>query len=112
MARLDEARIRARAAELGAPSTATSGAIAARQLLRSLRAGESLPPALVKALRDALPREPGAYPDTLDGALEWVDQDDAARGKALYQLVEFGNLLPRRRRGDLMFPRLDSVDTS
>src|SRR5690242_6537231 len=59
MARLDEARIRARAAELGARTTPTSAATAARQLLRSLRAGESLPPALVKALRDALPVAPG-----------------------------------------------------
>ena len=72
---------------------------------RSLHAGrDAAARAGHGALRDALPDEPGHYPDTLDGAVEWIDADDAARGRALLQLVDFGNALPRRRRGDFVVP--------
>src|SRR5947208_612020 len=48
----DAERIRARAAALGASTASGEAAPSARRLLRSLREGETLPPARVKALRD------------------------------------------------------------
>jgi hypothetical protein len=107
----DAAKIRARARQLRAPERSDEAAATARRLVGELRRGERVPPALVSELRRVLPRVHGEIPDTVQGALEWVGVDDAARGRALRDLLELASRIPRRRRPpELAFPRISSKD--
>ncbi len=109
-ATFDAERIRARAAELGVPQHLHAAGATARLLVAELRAGQRLPPALAKSLRQALPRVRGGVPDALAGALEWIGVDDEARGRALYDLLDLASRVPTRRRdAKLAFPRFSSV---
>jgi len=94
----DATQVRARAAALGAPQRAYEAAARASELLAQLRSGESVPPALAAELRRALPRRKAALPDSLESAVEWIGVDDAARGRALRDLLELASRLPPRVR--------------
>jgi hypothetical protein len=105
----DARQIRARAAALGAPQRTHEAAAIATALLVQLRHGEPLPAALTSELRRALPRRRAAMPDSLESALEWAGVDDAARGRALRDLLDLADRLPRPSRPPaLSFPRLSS----
>jgi len=106
----DAAKVRARAAALGAPQRSHEAAASASMLLAQLRDGEPLPPALVTELRRALPRRTAALPDSLESAIEWIGVDDAARGRALRDLLEVASRIPPRPRpARSTFPRLSSA---
>jgi len=110
--RFDAEKIRARAAALGAPRRSHEAAAGAITLLAQLRRGESLPPALVAELRRALPRASSASPaslDSLESAVDWLGIDDAARGRALRELLDVAGRVPARPRPlTSSFPRLSS----
>jgi|SRR3954451_3346737 hypothetical protein len=109
----DAAKIKQRAAELRAPQVEGSVSATTRKLVAQLRNGERPPPALVAALGRALPSAPSVIkPDSLDGALEWIDADAALRGRTLRELLRLASRLPQRPRGNLTFPRLSSNATS
>ncbi len=106
----DAADVRARAAALGAPQRSHEAAATASALLAQLRLGEPIPPALAAELRRALPREKSAPPDSLESAIEWIGVDDAARGRALRDLLEVASRVPPRPRPSRSsFPRLSSA---
>jgi hypothetical protein len=106
----DAAKIRERAAALGAPQRWNDAAASATTLVAQLRSGASLPPALVAELRLALPPLEREVPDTLESAVEWIGIDDAARGRTLVDLLELASVLPSRPRPPVSaFPRLSSV---
>jgi hypothetical protein len=108
----DAAKIRRRASELRAPQVQGSVSATTRRLVSDLRHGERPPPALVAALTRVLPPAPAVIaPDSLDGALEWIEADLALRGRTLRDLLELASLLPQRRRGELVFPRLSTAPT-
>lgn len=108
----DAAKIKRRAAELRVPQAEGSVAVTTRKLVAHLRHGEQPPPALVAALTRALPSPPEVIrPDSLDGALEWIEADLALRGRTLRDLLQLASALPQRRRGDLVFPRLSTTPT-
>ena len=109
----DAAKVRARATALGAPQRSHEAAASASALLAQLRSGERLPPALATELRRALPRGTGARPDSLESAVEWIGVDDAARGRALRDLLDVASRIPpRARSARSAFPRLSSVGRS
>jgi hypothetical protein len=102
--------IRARAAALGAPEHSNGAATSASALLARLRAGDRLPPALVSELRRALPRKRAELPDSLESAVDWIGVDDAARGRALRDLLELASRVPQPSRASASsFPRISSV---
>jgi len=106
----DAAKIRARAAALGAPQHVNDAAVSATALLAQLRQGE---PALVAELRRTLPRKTHELPDSLGSALEWIGVDDAARGRALRDLLDVASRIPARPRPPASsFPRLSSNRSS
>jgi hypothetical protein len=106
----DARKIRARAAELGAPQRRHEAAATATTLLAQLRQGEPLPPALTSELRRVLPRRNPEMPDSLETAVEWVGVDDAARGRALRDLLDLADRIPTRPRpSSSSFPRLSSA---
>jgi hypothetical protein len=105
----DAAKVRARAAALGAPQRSHDAAASASALLAQLRGGEPLPPALVTELRRALPRRSNEVPDSLQSAVEWIGVDDATRGRALRDLLDLASRIPSRPRPSACaFPRLSS----
>jgi hypothetical protein len=105
----DAEKIRARAAALGAPRRSHEAAASAVALLAQLRHGESLPPTLAAELRRALPRKKTEVVDSLESVAEWVGVDDAARGRALRDLLDVASRIPSRPRPrTLSFPRLSS----
>jgi hypothetical protein len=106
--RFDTNKIRARAAELHVPQRGPNAAATAKKLLRELREGGIVPPALVHELRRALP-EADPIPETIGDATMWIDADDAARARALYDLLDLGSYLPIPSRPlRSAFPRLSS----
>jgi hypothetical protein len=105
----DAAKVRARAAALGAPQRTYDAAASASTLLAQLREGEPLPPTLVAELRRALPRSGHEVPDSLQPAVEWIGVDDAAKGRALRDLLDLASQIPPRPRPSASaFPRLSS----
>jgi hypothetical protein len=105
----DADKVGARAAALGVPRHEHGAAATASALLAQLRAGEKLPPALATQLRRALPSRRTETPDSLEGAVEWIGADDAARGSALRDLLDVASRIPTRPRpAALSFPRLSS----
>jgi len=109
----DAEKIRVRAAALGAPSRQHAAAGTASALVAQLRAGEKLPPALAVQLRGLLPRPTTALPDSLESAVDWIGVDDAARGRALRDLLDVASRIPTRpRAAKLSFPRLSSTGGS
>jgi hypothetical protein len=105
----DADKIGARAAVLGVPRREHQAATTASALLAQLRAGEKLPPALATELRRVLPRRRAEVPDSLEGAVVWIGADDAARGRALRDLLDVASRIPTRPRpAALSFPRLSS----
>jgi hypothetical protein len=109
----DAAKIRSRAAELRVPQQANRSDATARRLIGELRAGDTLAPALARALMQELPPEPGQVSPDLVGALEWVGRDDEFRGRALYDLLDLASHLPQRRRAPrIAFPRISSAVAS
>jgi hypothetical protein len=105
----DAAKVRARAAALGAPQRSNDAAASATTLVAQLRNGEPLPPALVSELHRALPPVPAHVPDTLESAVEWIGVDDATRGRTLFDLLDLASHLPSRPRPPASsFPRLSS----
>jgi hypothetical protein len=106
--RLDEAKIRARAAELAVPQRVDGAAATARRLIAELRRGEAVPPRLAAELRALLPEPRGEMPDTLDDVMEWVGVDDVQRGRAARELHAFASAFPPTTRAEkpLDFPRL------
>jgi hypothetical protein len=111
----DAEQIRARAAELGAPVRSSTAAATATALLVQLRNGESLPGALVHELRRALPRRHArsTIPDSLESAVAWIGVDDAARGRALRDLLDVADRIPKPARPhELAFPRMSSTEGS
>ena len=109
----DAAKVRARAAALGAPRRSHEAAASASALLAQLRSGERLPPLLAAELRRALPRGTAARPDSLESAVEWLGVDDAARGRALRDLLDLASRIPpRARSARSTFPRLSPVGRS
>jgi len=111
--RFDAEKIRARAAALGAPRRSHEAAAGAITLLAQLRRGESLPPALVAELRRALPRASHASLDSLESAVDWLGIDDAARGRALRELLDVADRVPARPRPlTSSFPRLSSNEST
>jgi hypothetical protein len=107
--RFDAERVRARAKALGAPERDANANRAAQALLRELRRGGVIAPALAHALRDAVPDPAHRWPDTLDGAIEWLGKTPADHGRALHTLMNFASHVPQRRRPRRSnFPRIDS----
>jgi len=105
----DARQVRARAAALGAPQRSHEAAATASALLEQLRRGEPLPPALTSELRRVLPRRRAPLPDSLESALEWAGVDDAARGRALRDLLDLADRIPPRpRRLTPSFPRIST----
>ena len=105
----DGARVRERAAALGAPTRTNGAAAAATELVARLRAGDHLPPALAIELRRALPPVGAEIPDALESAVEWIGVDDTTRGRALHDLLDLASHLPSRPRpAASSFPRLAS----
>ncbi len=101
--------LRARAAALGVPRREHAAAATASTLLAQLRAGETLPPALVAELRRVLPRRRAEPLDSLAGAVEWIGVDDETRGRTLRDLLDVASRVPvRSRPAALSFPRLSS----
>jgi len=106
----DAAKVRARAAALGAPQRSYDAAASASTLLAQLRGGEPLPPALVAELRRALPRRSSSVPDSLESAIEWIGVDDATRGRALRDLLDLASRIPARPRSAASsFPRVSTT---
>ena len=105
----DAEKIRARAAALGVPQQSQGAAAMASALLVHLRRGDEVPPAIAAELRRALPRSRAGIPDSLESAVEWVGVDDAARGRALRDLLDLASRIPPRARPrTLSFPRMSS----
>jgi hypothetical protein len=103
----DAAKIRRRAAALGARQQLDGAGATARRLIGQLRNGERLPAALTKALRSSLPRGDGTISDALTGALDWIGVGDVSRGHALYELLDLASYLPAPpREPKLEFPRI------
>ena len=106
---VDVAKIRARAAELRVPRRTSVAAGTAERLIAQLRAGESLPPAIVNELRSLLPAQTDEIRDTLPDAQEWLGVADAERGRTLVDLLLLADALPQRRAPDeISVPRIDS----
>ena len=106
----DAQKIRARARALGVPERRDGASASARALIRQLRDGGQLPPALRSELARLLSNGKTDYSDALEGALEWIGADDARRGRALRDLLRLASAIPSRRRpGRLAFPRLVSA---
>jgi hypothetical protein len=111
---LDREALARRAAELGVPVTARREDRAARELLSALRRGAAVDPVLVTQLRDALRDLPAATPPpALAEVGEWVGADDAARGRALRDLLRLSGRIAesrelRRERARPRFPRFHS----
>jgi hypothetical protein len=95
----DRARVLARAAALGVPTTERREDRAARTLLASLRAGGALDPALAAALRRELQAHAAAPPPAeLADVAEWVGVGPEARGRALRDLLRLSDRIARSRR--------------
>jgi hypothetical protein len=104
----DRAELRARALDCGLPQASQRAARTARRLISELRRGDRPPAVLIDVLERELPPV-SPIPDTIDSAIAWIGATDAQRGATLRDLVELGDALPKRRRGDrLPFPRLES----
>jgi hypothetical protein len=110
----DRAALRERARALGVPVSERRADAAARALLRDLRGGVSLDPALVTLLREALAPLPArAVPEELAEAAEWLGVGLERRGAALRGLLRAADRLvqgrpPRRERAAPRFPRFAS----
>ena len=111
----DRRALLARARAQGIPIAEARHPGAARELLRALREGERLSPALVGLLRAALAELPSApLPPHLEDAAEWLGADEASRGRALRGLLRAGSRVARsrelrRERPRRPFPRFRST---
>ncbi|MGQ0825349.1 MAG: hypothetical protein ACT4OX_10040 [Actinomycetota bacterium] len=109
---IDRPAVRAKAVALGAPYARDRAAATMRKLIGQLRRGDRPPAALVSLLRAELPRAPRSWPDSLDGAAEWIGRSDVARGDALRDLLALASAVPHRRRKDtLEFPPIHTRST-
>ncbi len=114
----DRTALRARAHALGVPMSARRADAAARALLRDLRQGISLDPALVTLLREALDAQrAGPVPEPLAEAAEWLGVGAERRGEALRGLLRASDRLvrerpARRERPAALFPRFRSLDAA
>ena len=108
--KFDADKIRTRAAALGVPRQSQGAAAAtASALLARLRQGDVIPPAIAAELRRTLPRSRAGVPDSLEPALAWIGVDDAARGRALRDLLDLASRIPPRARPPTLgFPRMSS----
>jgi len=103
-----------RARALGIPVRERAREPEARALLRRLRRGDPLDPALAASLRQALARVPEApMPESLAEVSAWVGASAAERGAALRELLDlYGRIAsarpPRRQREPSRFPRFSS----
>jgi hypothetical protein len=110
----DRAALRERARLLGVLVSERRADAAARALLRDLRQGVSLDPALATLLREALaPLPAGPVPEELAEAAEWIGVGPQRRGAALRGLLRAADRLlrerpPRRERAAPRFPRFAS----
>jgi hypothetical protein len=111
----DRAALRARARALGVPWSARRTGGAARALLRELRQGVALDPALVTLLREALAAQrAGPVPEPLAEAAEWLGASAERRGAALRGLLRASARLvrerpARRERAPVPFPKFSSA---
>ena len=114
----DREALRARARTLGVPVGARRADAAARALLRDLRQGVALDPALVTLLREALaPQRAHPVPEPLAEAAEWLGVGAERRGAALRGLLRASDRLvrarpERRERPAAPFPHFRSVDAA
>jgi hypothetical protein len=110
----DRAALLASARSLGVPLSERRSEASARALLRELRQGVRLDPALVTLLREALAALPAApVPEALAEAAEWLGVGAERRGAALRGLLRTSDRLvrarPARRERDApAFPRFTS----
>jgi hypothetical protein len=110
----DPEALRARARALGVPSSDRRADTAARALLRDLRQGVSLDPALATLLREALAAQHARpVPELLAEAAEWLGVGAERRGAALRGLLRTSDRLVRarpvrRERDTARFPRFSS----
>jgi hypothetical protein len=107
--RFDRAALEARAQQMAVPRNPDGASRAARALIAELRHGRRPAPALVRILRDELPRRPQPTPDTIEQAVEWIGRSDTQRGLALRDLLRLTDALPHRERPSFSsFPRIRS----
>lgn len=95
----DEDALRTAAVRAGAPLAPSAADGAALELIASLAAGDRLTPGLRRALTSQLD---GAT----DDSWRWLRATDEERGVALRDLLLLADRLPRRRDGQLSFPRI------
>lgn len=106
----DRDAVRRRAVEAGAPVGPGVAFESARLLAGELARGRRLPPALAAHLVEALEPSPRATLDSLDDVAGWIGEPPERRGRALWQLLELADALPKkRRRGRIEFPRVTST---
>lgn len=110
----DADRLRRRARLLGIPVAEHSHEPEARALLARLHRSDPLDPVMATLLRRALEDAPAeTIPEALEDVAEWVGAGPAARGAALYELLDlYGRIEASRperaaRRGRA-FPRFSS----
>jgi hypothetical protein len=114
---LDAEALRARAIELGIPSTERRDERATRSVIAQLRRGVPPSPPLLAALREALEKLPALQvPARLAELVEWIGADESERGHALRGLLRVSDRIvvsraPVRPRVDDRFPRFASRPT-
>jgi hypothetical protein len=106
---------KARATGIGWEETANQ---AAREVVKRLRRGQSLEPALVTLMKEALASmESLDLADELEDAADWLATSDAERGMTLKSLLRLGDAIERsrdsaRQRVAPSYPQIDSKDAS
>jgi hypothetical protein len=105
----DRHRIEARAAALGVPRAGPRAARLARDLTAEIGQGEPPPVTLSSLLHHALGEPRAALPDTLPPLVEWLGAAPERRGATLRDLLRVAGRIPRRRAGELRYPRITSA---
>ncbi len=106
---LDPDSLRRAALRAGAPVEETAADRAAAELLGELDDGRAPRRALEGLLADAFGSRERISSHEARAAAAWLRASPDKRGETLIDLLLLGDALPRKRRGELRFPRLDSA---
>jgi hypothetical protein len=108
----DAAAIKRRAEELGVPWSGPTSVADVRHVLARVAANE-VPPAFLAALKKVTSTVEVSLSPTIEPMLHWIDKDDDERGRAVFELIELGDVIMRSRgggrEGPLRFPILKDL---
>ena len=101
--------LRAAAVRSGAPLPASKADRSAAVLLAALDRGDRPRRALDGVLAEVFAGRPRISSHEAGAAAAWASASPEERARTLVDLLLLGDALPKKRRGELRFPRLDRI---